>query len=507
MKIVTKEQIRAIDHNAIHEYGVPSVLLMEHAAYSVYKELNKLPKGHIVIVCGLGNNGGDGLALARQLKLWSEHQVSIMMMGPKDKLSQDAKIYFEICRSMGMALVEYNSKTDYDDLFDSADYLVDALLGTGLSKPVRGDFYHIIEAMNQVKKPVISIDIPSGICADTGRILGIAIKATQTITFALPKIGLCIYPGVSYCGQMICADIGIPPQIIETMETEVEMTTVADVSKWIPKRSMRSNKGTYGKVLVIGGQKGMSGAVTLAAHSTLKIGAGIVSVAVPRTIHDILEQKLTETMTIPLADVGGHIGIDAITEIQAIIENYSHVVIGPGIGRSKEVTQVLKAVLDSQKPCVIDADGLYALKPILEEIKERQAPIVITPHPGELSHLIEVPVEAILDAPLECTKQFANDYGITVVCKIERTIISDGKKSWINTTGNSGLAKGGSGDVLAGMVGGMMAQGLDALRAAVFAVYCHGMAADLLCERGSMQTLMASDLIGKLDEVLYVLEQ
>lgn len=505
MKLVTKEQIRKMDQRAINEYSIPGVLLMEQAAYSVFKYFEKLPPMRIIIACGPGNNGGDGLALARQLTIWSSHQVSILLVANSSRLTGDAKIYYDICKSMDVTIHEYNSNEGKQLELKDADYLVDALLGTGLSKEVKGDMYQVVEAMNNTEKPIISIDIPSGICADTGKVLGIAIKAYKTITFALPKVGLYIYPGVWYANEVICTEIGIPRQIVDQTSSKVHAITEEEVKRWMPKRHMRSNKGTYGKVLVIGGQRGMSGAVALAAHSAIKIGAGIVTAAVPRAIHDIVEQKLTEVMSIPIHDVDGHFSIDAVADIEALMKGYSVIVVGPGMGRSKESQFIIEAVLKSNKDCIIDADGLYGLKPHLERLKGRKARTVITPHPGELSHLIDVPIEDLLDNPLYYTQKVAREYGLIVVFKIERTMISDGEHVWINTTGNPGLAKGGSGDVLAGMIGGIVAQGLPALEAANISVYAHGKAADRLCETKSIYTFLPSDLIAELDHVFHYL--
>lgn len=503
MKLVTREQMRACDEEAINKYQIPSVLLMEQAAYSVFKCVDELDPGQVTIVCGSGNNGGDGLALARQLFVWSKHQVKVVVMCPQEHLSEDAKVYYCICKSMSIPVVEYNSKAYENNLIEEADYVVDALFGTGLARPITGAYYHVIEVINRSKKPVISIDMPSGICANTGKILGIAVEAWKTITFALPKIGLYTYPGTMYAGEVVCQEIGIPKQVLEATSTHIYAITPEWVKCCLPKRPMRSNKGTYGKVLVIGGQRGMSGAITLAAQSAMKIGAGIVTAAVPKSIHQIIENKLTEVMSIPLSDIGGKLGIDAITELEEPLKQCQVIVIGPGMGRSAELRTILAEILKTDKPCIIDADGLFALKEHLGMLEKRQAPVIITPHPGELGRLIDVPIEALLEEPIAYTEEFAKKYGVTVVFKIERTIISNGTKTLINTTGNPGLAKGGSGDVLAGMIGGMLAQGIQPLDAAMIGVYVHGRAADVLVARKSIYTLLPSDLIEELDQIFH----
>ncbi|MGL4737767.1 MAG: NAD(P)H-hydrate dehydratase [Cellulosilyticaceae bacterium] len=503
MKLVTREQMKACDEEAINTYHIPSILLMEQAAYSVFQIMETLSPGLVTVVCGNGNNGGDGFALARQLFVWSKHQVRVVMVCEEEALSEDAKIYYRICQSMYIPVIEYNSKEYDEQLLKEADYLVDALFGTGLTRPIKGSIYHMIEAINESKIPVISIDIPSGVCANTGKILGIAVKASKTVTFALPKIGLYVYPGIGHVGEVICTQIGIPKQILETINTSIRAITTEMVKNCLPERPIRSNKGTYGKVLVVGGQRGMSGAITLTAQSALKIGAGLVTAAVPRAIHEIVENKLTEVMSVPLSDIGGHLGIDAITELEGQLAMAKVVVVGPGMGRSPEMSSILREILKIEKPCIIDADGLFALKSILHQLEKRQAPVIITPHPGELSRLMDIPIGDLLEEPIEYTEAFAKKYGITVVFKTERTVISNGKETLINTTGNPGLAKGGSGDVLAGMIGGMLAQGVTPIEASMIGVYTHGMAADLLMARKSVYTLLPSDLIEELDQVFH----
>lgn len=507
MKLVNQRQMQQIDKIAISHYGIPSVLLMEHAAYSVFlymKEKELLED--VLILCGVGNNGGDGFALARQLYLWGKESVTVVFLSDEQHLSEDAKVYYTMCVSMGIPIVTYTS-SGLTSLLKGTQVIVDALFGTGLSRAITGNEYKVIEEVNKSELKIISIDMPSGIDANTGQRLGIAIKADVTITFELPKVGQCIYPGINDVGELYVTHIGIPKQVLKETPACAYAIDKAYAKTLLPKRPTRSNKGTFGKVLMIGGQTGMSGAITLAVMSCLKSGAGTVTAAVPENIHDIMEQKVTEIMTLPMPSEEGHIGKEAIKVLSELFQKYDVIGIGPGIGRSEVIKQIIQELLKSEKPCVIDADGLYALKPYLKDAKNRKAPIVITPHPGEMAYLIEDNIPALLENALDKVCQFAKDYGIITVLKLERTLIADKEGTlYINTTGNSGLAKGGSGDVLTGMITSFLAQGMRPEEAAHLGVYIHGKTADYLADQESIYTLLPSRLIDNLHVAFKVLE-
>lgn len=495
--------MNAIDAAAISKYQIPSVLLMEHAAYSIFEYIKKQYKEtkRITILCGAGNNGGDGFALARQIAIWSCHQVQLVLLASPSKLSVDSAVYYTICRNMGINIVEDVEMECLDKLIESSDIIVDALFGTGLTKPVQGKYAEVIQKINESSKRVISIDIPSGIEANTGKILGTAVRADVTISFALPKLGLYLYPGSYHAGEIIVTDIGIPKEIIEECPSNSFTMDKEQAKAYLPKRNMRSNKGTYGKVLIIGGQKGMSGAVALSAGSCMQSGAGTVTVAVPGSINDILQVKLTEAMTIPLPDSKGHLGAEAQIMLEKIIDKYDVIAIGPGMGRSKESAGIIKLVLDSDKPCIIDADGIYILKGQLELLKNRKAPTVLTPHPGEMAHLIDTSITQILENPLQVATDFVSNYPVTLVLKLERTLIVDSEAIYINTTGNNGLAKGGSGDVLTGIISALIGQKVPSNHAARLGVYLHGRAADKLSREKTVYSLMPGEISMKLGEI------
>lgn len=501
---MTPMQMKTLDEETISKYGIPSILLMEHAAYNVFKHI-KMNNMHqnIVIVCGPGNNGGDGFALARQIKIWSEHGIKILMVTEPDQLSHDGKVYYNICKQLSIEIVQIvanNTQIARDEL-RGADTIIDALFGTGLSRTVQGIYAEIIAAINESLAYTISIDIPSGIDGKTGKVQGICVQAEKTITFTLPKMGLYVYPAIDFIGELEIVDIGVPKELVREIQTSFYTIDKQEMKQLLPKRPTRSNKGTYGKVLIIGGQTGMSGAVTLTSTAALKAGAGIVTAAVPKAIHDIMEQKLTEVMTIPLEDKEGHISEGAIKQIKELISKYDVIAVGPGIGRSKESEAVLLTVLESDKPCIIDADALYFLRGMLELLRVRSGATIITPHPGEMARLIDLPLSAVLDTPIELTHQFAKENNVTTVLKIERTVVGDEQGNiYINKGGNSGMAKGGSGDLLTGIIAGLLAQSMEASGAARLGVYLHARAADIMKTLKSEFTILPTDLYEGMDK-------
>lgn len=488
--------MNAIDERAIKEYGIPSILLMEQAAYSVFKYLEKeyADKHNITILCGPGNNGGDGLALARQLTIWSKHEVKVLLIAKKDQLTPDGIAYYKICKNMQIAVLEQLEIDQICNIVKQSDIIIDALFGTGLSRPIIGNYYEIITTINQSGKFVLSVDMPSGIETDTGKILGNAVRADITITFALPKIGMYIYPGIEYAGKIIVAEIGIPIQILEECPSNIERTDAEYVKKYLPIRKIRSNKGSYGKVLLIGGSQGMSGAITLAAQSCMRTGAGTVTVAVPRSIGNILEVKSTESMTIYLEEQDGHIAEVAKETLKKIIPKYDVVGIGPGMGRSEALEKIVEIVLKSDKPCVIDADGLYALKNQLHLLSQRKAPTVLTPHPGEMSYLTGQSIEEIINHPLEVVKEFIKCYPVGIILKLEKMISADLEKICINPSGNNGLAKGGSGDVLTGIITSLIGQNIHFTEAMRLGTYIYGKAADHLMKSKTVYNLLPGDI-------------
>lgn len=509
MKLATKKAINQLDQDAIHQYEIPSLLLMEHAAYSVFCYLEKEHSGKAVtILCGPGNNGGDGLALARLLYTLTKVQVQVVLLTEKEKLSSDGKVYYTICKHLGIPFYDYGKEMEVvEDLIEESQVVVDALFGTGLTRPIKGDFYRVIEKLNTSSAFKVSIDIPSGIHADTAEVLGIAVQADCTLTFQLPKIGHFLYPGLAYTGDLRVVDIGIPKTLVDHMSCRHYVIDEDMVKDMLPERPIRSNKGTYGKVLMIGGQVGMGGAICLASKAVMQMGAGLVTIAVPETLTFLTQQKVTEAITLPLPECEGHLDAKAAKLVEEQLKHFTTIGIGPGIGRSSEILSIMEILLESDKPMVVDADGLYALKPYLHELKERKAPIIITPHPGEMAYLSGESIADILLHPIESAKSFSERFGVIVVLKIERMIVAlPSGEVYINGKGHTAIAKGGAGDVLTGMITGLLAQNRQPVWAALLGCYLHADTACYLAKQKGSYSVLPSDLIEYVGESFKKLE-
>ena len=505
MKLLTPEEMRAVDKAATVEYKIPSLLLMEHAAYQIFSYIKENEDGkEIVIVCGPGNNGGDGLALARQLKAFSSCKVKVLLLCSKEKLSEDGKVYYEICQNMDIDLfhIKEDNKQAWLENIQKASIIVDAIFGTGLSRMVEGLFYEVMSEINKANCKVISIDIPSGINGLTGKVQGIAIKADLTITFVRPKLGLYLYPAILYTGEVRVVNIGMPDGLLEKINTHYFSIEQDEMKTILPRREIRSNKGSYGKVLTIGGSLGMAGAISLTSMAAYRGGCGTVTTAIPKCIIEIMQQKLTEVMAIGLEDEAGHFSKGAVSELRKILPNYEVIAIGPGIGRSEAVLSLVKEVLLNNKPCILDADALYFVPEVLEMIKARKVATIMTPHPGEMGRMMGVTTHAILDKPIQYAREFATKFNVITVLKLEKTVIAhtDGN-IYINKCGNTGLAKGGSGDVLTGIITGLLAQHMVPIEAAMLGVYLQTRAADLAKESLSERSFVASDVIHSLGKV------
>ena len=509
MKLMTPLAMRVLDEKAIKDYGIPGVLLMEHAAYHLFRHLEARDEMEtIVIVCGPGNNGGDGLALARQLYTWGKGEVKVLLLTPREKLSEEGKIYFDVCQKLqvDMMLVDKENRYTAFEMLKASQVIVDALFGTGLTRPVEGLFAEMIDHMNQSKAYKLSVDIPSGIDGSTGKVQGIGVMADYTITFVLPKKGLYQYPAPLYTGVVEVVDIGIPKMLVEQASTDTFSIEEEEMKLLLPKRPMRSNKGSFGKVLVIGGSVGMSGAPALTSKAAYKVGSGTVTVAVPYAILEIMEQKLTEVMTKGLPDQEGFFSKEAEKLLTAMIHHYDVIAIGPGMGRNRSVLPMLIKVIASDKPCVIDADALYFIPEMAELLRVRKAPTILTPHPGEMARLTGLTIAEILDHPLEIAKGYAQDLQVFIVLKLERTIIATPcGEVYISRCGNSGLAKGGSGDVLTGIITGLLAQGLSEKDAARLGCFLHGKAGDEAAKALTAYSFLPSDVIDYISQVFKLL--
>jgi NAD(P)H-hydrate epimerase len=494
MKIVTGEIMQLLDRRSIEEFGISGLTLMENAgrscAESIIDEFGDGPDRRAVVVAGKGNNGGDGYVIARLLKKRGWH-VATFVLARQEEIKGAARSNLDLLSDIPLLFCPEQGGLDrYASTLREATVIVDALLGTGLKSSVSGTFEEAINIINNSGKPVISVDIPSGIDAATGEILGCAVRADMTVTFALAKYGHILYPGAAYTGNLKIVDIGIPAEITKSAEGYEFLDSEA-VKPLLKRRGRSAHKGDSGHCLIIAGSTGKSGAATLSANSAVRSGAGLVTLAAPATLNTVLEIKTTEAMTIPIPDGGsGYLGYKAGEFIEAALAGKDVVALGPGISRHPETAKLVRELVRKLAlPLVIDADGLNALSEDPDILLNKKSAIVIlTPHPGEMGRLAGIPTKAVEQDRIGVARAFAVKYGLYLILKGARTVITapDGSVA-INGSGNPGMASGGMGDVLTGVLAAFIAQGYDPFSACKMGVFIHGHAADLTAsEKGEI---------------------
>ena len=505
MKAVTSQQIREIDRKAIEENNLSGLVLMENAGLKIFQSLKNiypdLRLKKVVIFAGSGNNGGDGFVVARHLYNYGV-KVKVFLLAPFNKIKGEAGENLNIINKMGVELIETETRKleEIQRAIQNSDLIIDAILGTGLQGKVTGLKAMIIDLINSANKEVAAIDVPSGLDTDTGKIKGPCIKANYTITLALPKIGLLIFPGASYAGKVTVEDIGIPSYILKNNKIKTNMVTKEIVKPLLPFRATYSHKGSFGKVLILAGSVGMTGAAYLASEAAMRSGTGIVVLGIPRSLNPVMEVKLTEVITLPLAETEEQsLGEDAEEIVLKSMRNYSVLGIGPGISRQAETQRLARKIIEkSNIPLVLDADAIYALSKDASILKKVKIPLVITPHPGEMAKLINKDIDYILDNQLDVTRKIAKEFGIIVVLKGARTIVANKEgEAYINIGDNSGMATGGSGDVLTGIICSLIAQGVDTFSAAIAGVYIHSLAGDLARGIKGERGMIASDILSQ----------
>ncbi len=516
MKIVTASQMQELDRRTIQEAGVPGKDLMERAGSGVVATLEQTfgsPRGKTVtIFCGKGNNGGDGFVVARLLH--RKHcKVNVCLMALPQELKGDAKtMYQRFSKLAGTPkILVLPSQDTMHQLINRSDLLVDALLGTGISSPVKGHYQTAIETMNASGLPTIAVDIPSGIHTDTGAIMGIAVQARQTTTFGLPKLGLYLGPAIDHVGEIHYVDIGIPGDYIDDLHVSVELMSQNSIRELLPKRKPSSHKGTFGHAGIIAGSPGKTGAASLAAQGALRVGTGLVTVATPESANICLEAKTLEAMTIPMPETPTHtLSLACLPLLHTFTQTREAIGIGPGLTTQHETIQLIHAVISEiDRPCVIDADALNALAGHTKILRTCQSTPVLTPHPGEMARLIGAGNAQGINADrLSVAQEFAQSYSCVLVLKGARTIVAgpDGHAA-ICPTGNPGMATAGMGDVLTGMISGFLAQGLSAWQAANAGVYLHGLAGDLAAQNLGQAGLMARDLLNCIPQAIVTVQQ
>lgn len=482
--LYTGQDAKKIDEHAVQVVGMPSLVLMERAAMTVAKLLaeRESADSRFLAVCGTGNNGGDGVATARILHEMG-YKVAVSIVGYPDAMSEETKKQTEIAVGSRVPVIPMSAVKDHE-----FDVIIDALFGIGLSRQVTDVYEQIIRDMNDSGATIYSLDVPSGIHAGSGDVMGTAVRARTTVTFGVNKLGLILHPGMEYAGEVIVADIGFPGESIRAIESPYYYYEPSDIAKLLPERHPRTNKGNYGHVLVVAGSKSMCGAAYLTAAAAYRSGAGLVRVISDPVNRNVLLSQLPEIL------------FSQRDELEACMDWADAIVIGPGLGLDAEAQEMVRHVVEnSPVPTVIDGDGIRLCRNITSKLSEN---FVLTPHMKELSYLTGREVSELLDSPVTATFDTAMDLDCIVAGKDARTIVSDGETCYINVSGNNGMATGGTGDVLAGLTGGLLGQGMEPFEAAKFAVYIHGLAGDVMSEKRSRYAMIASDLLEGIGEVI-----
>jgi ADP-dependent NAD(P)H-hydrate dehydratase / NAD(P)H-hydrate epimerase len=513
MKVATAREMKEIDSRTIQEYGISSLVLMERAGFAVACRIRELfGRRKVIVISGNGSNGGDGLVVARHLhnEGWD---VNVFLASASHTLSSDALVQYKAAGKFGVPvhLIE-DLFRHHQTILRGHALIIDAVLGTGLSKPVTGMLSDIVGVINEAGIPVLSVDIPTGISSDNGQILGNAVRASCTVTFGLPKRGHLLYPGAAYTGKLFIEDIGFPRALITSGDLPVEYLEKSSVSGLVPLRNAYSHKGHYGHVLVIAGSRGKTGAARMAAKACLRSGAGLVTVGVPESLAGVFQSCFTEEMTLVLPDKGnGTLSSKASREILDFIQKRAQVLsIGPGIGVSNDSEKILHAVIrESLCPVIIDADGINSLRGDRKILKHAKAPIILTPHPGEMKNLLHDPdvgSSEIEKDRVHTAVSFAKETSAYLVLKGVPTVVADPDgRVFINSTGNPGMATAGSGDVLTGMISGFLGQTREPLHASILGVYLHGLAGDIAASLKGQNSIIATDLIDEIPSALHSL--
>lgn len=511
MRILNASQMREADRRTIEEIGIPSLVLMENAGRQVVAAMESvyenLPDLQVAVLCGRGNNGGDGFVVARTL-----HQrgidVSVFVIGSIAEIRGDARVNVEILGRIGITVVEVADEQAWELHFSevsTCDVIVDAIFGTGLKSPVSGMLETVVADVNGSGIPVVAVDLPSGLSADSPEPIGDSIRAALTVTLGAPKLSLVLPPAEAHAGDVVIADIGIPLEVFDSLDgPRIALLTRERMREAITPRAPDAHKGDFGHVLVIAGSRGKTGAAHLAGSAALRSGAGLVTIATPRCCQPVIASLAPEYMTEALDEtVEGAIDL---TAIERILELPCDVIAaGPGLGTAPGTVAFMHALVDrAGVPLVLDADALNAFRDDPERLAGRDGrDIIITPHPGEMARLVGLSIEEVQANRIDIAQQFAVTHHAYVILKGHRTIIAapDGQ-IFINPTGNAGMATGGSGDVLTGAIAAWLGQLLDAQAACTLAVYLHGLAGDLAEADEGEVAMTASDVLGHLGDAV-----
>lgn len=502
MIVVSREQARRLDQLTIERYGVSGYTLMTRAgtgaARMLLESFPHVRGKRVLVLAGKGNNGGDGFIVAHLLRK-QRVKVEVLLLGRCDDVRGDAVRALNAYRRGRGSLTEVDPRDAVKVVrtrLAEAALVVDAIFGTGLNAPLTGPLRELVELVNSSGIPVFAVDIPSGLDADSGAPLGAAIQAEATATFGFPKLGQMLLPGASYVGRLGIIDIGLAPEAVAEVAPGSRLLNAATVAPLVPRRSVEAHKGTAGHVLLLAGSAGHTGAARLAAHACCRSGAGLTTLAGPASLHSIFAAGNPEVMTARLPDVDGFVRFEQ-RQVLELIERKDAIVIGPGLGTHSAARRLVRFVVErSTASIVLDADALSCIAADPAILRKAKQPPILTPHPGEMARLLGVDVPAVQEARVETARRFATLHRCVLILKGARTVVAepDGR-FWINLSGNPGMASGGMGDALSGMIGALAGQGLAAGEAACLAVFLHGEIGDFLASERGPLGLLATDII------------
>lgn len=512
MLVAGQMDMQLMDKFTMEKLGLPGVVLMENAGARVVEEILasfSAGKPRVLVLAGGGNNGGDGFVIARRL-IDLGVEAGICLLADPVRIGGDAKVHYDVYMNRGMPIfyLHENSLEKLKASLEWADIIVDAILGTGVNGPVQEPHSQVISLVNQYKgkKLIISVDIPSGVSSDTGKVDGVAIKADKTITFVFPKKGFFLNQGPSHVGEWKAVDISVPPGIAANLGLNMPSLITEDfVKSSIPKRPPNGHKGTFGHVLVLGGSRPYVGAPIYTAKAALHSGAGLVTLAVPESLYPMAASQCSEALFLPLPDEHGHIAARAIHEISPLLHQFDCVAIGPGLGRFPGGEDWLKSLIHalSGQPIVVDADALYLIQNNLDLLKRYKGHVILTPHPGEMARLVNKTVKEVEADRLGVAATFAKKNNVYLLLKGHRTVIAaPSGEVYINPYGHDALGKGGSGDVLTGLIASFLAQGASPVNAAISASYLHARSGEEKAKKLSNYGVMPLDIIDGVKELL-----
>ena len=505
MKVTTVKEMKELDKRAIEEFGIPEILLMENAGNSVFFVIQNefgIRGRRFVIIAGSGNNGGDGMVVARKLHS-NGGIVTLFLLAQEKNLRGITKENFDIISEMDIDIRKNPSLKEIESEINESEAIVDAMIGTGLDREVKGKYREIIQLINRSEKPVFSIDIPSGINGTNGKIMGDAVKSDWTITFGLPKIGNILYPGYEHCGRLYVSHISFPPSLYEDNSLLIEINEPLI----LPKREKDTHKGSFGKALFIAGSQKYLGAPYFSALAFLKAGGGLSYLATPESIAPFIASKGSEIVLLPQEETkDGSLSYKNLPELLEFSKSVDFVVVGPGVSLDDETRKLVQELTKNiEKPLLLDGDGLTLIKDVLDLIKDRNNPTILTPHPGEFGRLIGMNIEVFKENSIEIVKETAKKYHCIIVLKGAHSLIGypDGRV-FINMSGNPGMATAGSGDVLTGAIAALFGCGFSLEDAVRIGVLIHGFSGDLAASIIGEDGITAQDILNYIPEALKI---